>query len=265
MNETAAKMHEAQGDTVRDARMPPFLGQPLRSWTLVMVAGGLFLAFVGATDSYELTIGLRLTLWLALCLVAGLFGLGIEAGLLRAGARWKGGLSWWLALTAGMGAAMTPVIFAVNAVTGEAPAVMLPIYLRNALVISGALVALRLLVGFVLAARPAQGDAAPPAILARLPVGLRNGRLEALASEGHYVRVMTDLGSELVLMRFGDAMRETGDVEGMQVHRSWWVARRAVEAANSDGDRLELSLSGGVTAPVSRRYRAAWRAAGWLD
>lgn len=32
-------------------------------------------------------------------------------------------------------------------------------------------------------------------------------------------------GSELVLMRFGDALNELGGTEGMQIHRSRWIAR----------------------------------------
>ena len=54
----------------------------------------------------------------------------------------------------------------------------------------------------------------------------------ALQGEDHYVRIHTALGSELVLMRLGDAIQELDGLEGERVHRSWWVARRAVDQAN---------------------------------
>ena len=57
----------------------------------------------------------------------------------------------------------------------------------------------------------------------------RVGReLLALQMEDHYVRAHTEHGSALILMSLKEAIAELGDAEGMQVHRSWWVARGAV-------------------------------------
>jgi len=53
-------------------------------------------------------------------------------------------------------------------------------------------------------------------------------------------------------------------VEGLQVHRSWWVARRAIAGVERDGRNLRLKLIDGETAPVSRASVAKLRAAGWL-
>ena len=86
----------------------------------------------------------------------------------------------------------------------------------------------------------------------------------ALEMEDHYVRVHTSLGSHLVLMRLRDAMAYLSDVEGRQVHRSWWVARLAVEDVKRDGRNVRLVLSGGLEAPVARAQVSELKAAGWF-
>jgi DNA-binding LytR/AlgR family response regulator len=82
--------------------------------------------------------------------------------------------------------------------------------------------------------------------------------------EDHYVRAHTDRGSELVLLPLKAALAEL-EVEGLQVHRSWWVARGAVTGAIQDGRNLRLQLLNGLEAPVSRASIATLRQAGWLE
>ena len=98
----------------------------------------------------------------------------------------------------------------------------------------------------------------------RLPLRLRAARLIAVAAEDHYLRVHTEFGSDLILMRFSDALTELEGIEGSQTHRSWWLARDAVRGASRGGGRATLLLDGGVTAPVSRRYAAALREERWF-
>lgn len=103
-----------------------------------------------------------------------------------------------------------------------------------------------------------------PALLAdRLPHRLRAGRLLGIEAEDHYLRVHTDLGSDLILMRMTDACALLDDAAGARVHRSWWVARAAVVAASAQSGRMELALTGGQTAPVSRAMQPVLRRAGW--
>lgn len=109
----------------------------------------------------------------------------------------------------------------------------------------------------------ATASPALPPILARLPVEKR-GPLVALSVEDHYVRVQTGTGEEVVLMRLADAIRETGETAGMQVHRSHWIATGAVTAARRNGDGAILTLTTGAEVPVSRRYVAAILEAGLL-
>lgn len=85
----------------------------------------------------------------------------------------------------------------------------------------------------------------------RLPARLGRTVL-CLQMEDHYVRVHTPLGSTLVLMSLSQAMAGLKDVEGVQTHRSWWVARDAMTGVVEDGRKLRLRLSGGLEVPVSR-------------
>lgn len=113
------------------------------------------------------------------------------------------------------------------------------------------------------AAETPPAAAAPNPLLDQLPPAL-GGDVIALEMEDHYVRVHTSLGSELVLMRLRDAMVHVSDIEGRQVHRSWWVARLAVEDVRREGRNVRLVLPGGVEAPVSRAQVSELKDAGWL-
>jgi len=106
---------------------------------------------------------------------------------------------------------------------------------------------------------------APPRILARLPLHLRHARLLAIEAEDHYLRVHTDAGSDLILLRLVDAVAETDGLDGARCHRSWWVARAAVTAVERDGARTLLGIGPALRVPVSRSYLPELRAAGWLD
>lgn len=78
------------------------------------------------------------------------------------------------------------------------------------------------------------------------------------------MEVVTTRGRASVLMRLVDAMREAGDVRGLQVHRSHWVALDQVTAARRVGDAAVLTLSTGAEVPVSRSRLPDLRAAGLL-
>ena len=81
-----------------------------------------------------------------------------------------------------------------------------------------------------------------------------------LGVSGHYVQVVTAAGSCLILMRLADAVRALGDL-GMQVHRSYWVARRHVVGTVHRDDRMLVRVTGQHEVPVSRTYIADVRAA----
>ncbi|MEO0872556.1 MAG: LytTR family DNA-binding domain-containing protein, partial [Pseudomonadota bacterium] len=111
----------------------------------------------------------------------------------------------------------------------------------------------------------AQPPVAPQSnpLLDALPAALGSDVI-ALEMEDHYVRVHTALGSELVLMRLRDAMVHVTDIEGRQTHRSWWVARGAVEDVVREGRNVRLRLARGIEAPVSRAQVSELKEAGWI-
>ena len=74
-----------------------------------------------------------------------------------------------------------------------------------------------------------------------------------LRMDDHYVKVSTTEGSCLILMRFADAVVELGDL-GMQVHRSYWVARRHMLSVVRREGRPMVHVTGGDHVPISRPY-----------
>ncbi|MGD9964945.1 MAG: LytTR family DNA-binding domain-containing protein [Hyphomonadaceae bacterium] len=109
------------------------------------------------------------------------------------------------------------------------------------------------------------GAAVSVRFLERLPAKLRDATLYAISAEDHYLRLHTSKGADLILMRLSDAIAELEGIEGAQTHRSWWVARDAVQSARREGVRLTLLLKGGVEAPVSRPNIRPLREAGWYE
>ena len=102
----------------------------------------------------------------------------------------------------------------------------------------------------------ASGPAPTPRLLQRLDAGKR-GEVQHLSVRDHYVVVQTDLGQSTLLMRFADALGELDGTEGMRVHRSHWVAKRAVAGQERVGGKLHLRLRDGKLIPVSKSYRDA--------
>lgn len=97
----------------------------------------------------------------------------------------------------------------------------------------------------------------------RLSAKRRSARLIALEAEDHYVRVHTDAGSELVSMRFSEAVDELAQAYGYRLHRSWWAAAESIEAVRWKRGTGEARLAGGIVAPVSRSCAEALKRAGW--
>jgi len=58
---------------------------------------------------------------------------------------------------------------------------------------------------------------------------------------------------------------ELGPDRGLQVHRSWWVARAAVRDWEEADRSIILTLTNGMRVPVARNRVAVLRACGWLD
>lgn len=98
-------------------------------------------------------------------------------------------------------------------------------------------------------------------LLAKLPIEKR-GKLRYLQIDDHYLRINTDRGEYLLLMRLKDAITLLDGYDGMQCHRSWWVAKDAIVGKKKQGRILLLLLDSGVEVPVSVTYMDAVKA--WL-
>ncbi len=234
----------------------------------VAAAAALVLTVTGAFDTQDRGWHERLIYWL-IVMAAGSFWGQLCQRLLP---RWvdTAGRPWVhiLALT---GIVAVPMCLFVWAATGLFfrgelyPISFLSLLVVPVVTVTAAVCALVILLG---QATPIQTHAyadatTPTRFIQRLPLRLREARLIAVEAEDHYLRVHTDQGSDLILMRLADALTELEGLEGAQTHRSWWVARDAVRGASRGDGRATLTLDGGITAPVSRRYARTLRDAGW--
>lgn len=94
----------------------------------------------------------------------------------------------------------------------------------------------------------------------KLPEKLRNSTLIALSSEGHYLRVFTSAGDDLILMTMEDAMTALSAYPGVRTHRSWWVAvDQIADTVLPAKITNALETHSGLRLPVSRRRRNAVR------
>lgn len=110
---------------------------------------------------------------------------------------------------------------------------------------------------------PTQIDGSESRFDARLPASF--GPLLALSSEDHYVRAHGETATILILIRLRDAIAELDPaVEGMQVHRSWWVSREAVTDHKRSDRALRLVLRNALEVPVSRERISVLKSSGWF-
>lgn len=89
--------------------------------------------------------------------------------------------------------------------------------------------------------------------LDRLPHAIGD-ELMCFVMEDHYLKVYTKKGEHMLLMRMKDALVELADYNGMQVHRSWWVAQDAVSRFKKSGRNTVLVLDNNREVPVSKTY-----------
>jgi hypothetical protein len=94
-----------------------------------------------------------------------------------------------------------------------------------------------------------------PAFLSRLPVHISVGEILAIKAEQHYIRVLTHDREYMVLYRFSDAVSQLDIDLGLQVHRSWWIARNAIQSMQQSAKKFLVILSNGEEVPVSTPYQ----------
>jgi hypothetical protein len=132
----------------------------------------------------------------------------------------------------------------------------------QALLVEGSVVGLWLLLE---TARNVWGTEAPADPKPMTSAAREGGAAICLQMEDNYVRVHRESGSSLELMPLHGAIKRYGQTEGLQVHRSWWVAAAAVRGAERDQRNWRLRLANGLRVPVARNRIAAVRARGWIN
>ena len=236
---------------------------------LILLAAGLLLAFLGAFFTWSSPAGTRYLYWIV-CLAGG--GLiAIVADDLLLGRGWPS----WIRVIAACLLATPPAslyVLIIEYYLGiQVTSAGFVRMLWQVLPILLAVLGVRALAWRPVATRVENRIlVAPPLPNAdakfrlRLSGKLRYARLIAVEAQDHYLKVHTDAGSELIALRFRDAVHELGAVHGFRVHRSWWIAADAILAGKWRRNVGELQLAGGLRVPVSRSYAPLLRAAGWF-
>ncbi len=255
---------------------------------VILTAIGAVLAFIGPFGSFALPLTTRLLYWIALLLIG--FPLFRASGTL---ARWLAQTSHVpeaLATLVTIALAAVPMTFIValffywNFVLParvdwtEVGEIFLQVWIIAALVVGS----VRLIFAAPQDAQDlplgAEGSSPslqsgtptkyvappPPPSFHRLDLPPGFGPVLALQSEDHYVRVHGERRSHLILIRLRDAITLMPVDAGLQVHRSWWVAKDAVVQSRREGRSALLFLADGTAIPVSRDNIATARAAGLL-
>lgn len=106
----------------------------------------------------------------------------------------------------------------------------------------------------------ARGSRDKPGFMQRMPVDLGLDDILAIKAEQHYIRVFTANRDYMLLHRFSDAVHELGTDIGMQVHRSYWVNRKAIARIKPRTKKFQVELVTGERVPVSTPYHAMVRA-----
>ncbi|MCS6626437.1 LytTR family transcriptional regulator DNA-binding domain-containing protein [Roseibacterium beibuensis] len=234
----------------------------------VAVGAGVVLALTGAFGTDIVPLWVRFAYWVPLILVGAVWAHLCSRLIERA---FDPDERPWLTIALLSAATAGPVVVLVWLVTGLVfeneiyPLNRLVHFIGPVLVVTVAISAINVFLGrsTPLQTHAGASGAAPARFLDRLPPRLRGATLHAVQAEDHYLRLHTDRGSDLILMRLSDAVAELEGLEGARTHRSWWVAREAVRGVSRGDGRASLTLEGGVVAPVSRRYARALREAGW--
>ncbi len=281
-------VHDAPAVGPNAGLLPPDFWASHRRGFIIATVAAPIMAILGALGTDDIPFWPRLIYWLILMLSGALIGFGVSTGVRvwgRLGAHpvLEGALiAFAIALPLTLIVSAASGIFFGNAIPS---ALGLLVMFGLVFMISGMITALNYVVNQRAATQVSgsvattptdeimrtpepQASAAharpPPRLLDRLPPPHRAGPVLALEAEDHYLRVHTPAGSTLILMRLSDAIAELDGANGAQTHRSWWIARTAIDRIERGDGRATLYLPGTVAVPVSRTYYRNLRDAGWF-
>jgi hypothetical protein len=248
---------------------------------IIAAVAAVFMTITGALGTGETPLATRFAFWIVVMESGALIAMGVEVAV----STWGRLKPWpWVegaAVAFGIALPLTLVVAAMRSILFDLP--MIP---ASALIVMFGyvfFVSLIMTSLSVLMERVHIQPSAPESIAApasapeqietlpdtrfkdRLPLHLQDAVLYAVQSEDHYLRVHTDRGEAMILHRLSDAISELSAIEGRQVHRSWWVAKAAIQSVRKADNKVELILTNNLTIPVSRTTAPVLRKAGWMS
>lgn len=266
LRQSPPSFRERLADAVHASRTALTRKEALRGFA-VSAAAGVFLAMSGAFGLDAAPLLTRLAYWIGLCVAGAVVGTGVSTIVGRDGRADDRPWLYGTLVCIGITLPFTVVVWLVSELMFEGVPRLAALtgYLAPVFIVTAAMTALNFLVQRTPPETHAAAAGGPaPRFLDRLPPRLRGAEIRAVEAEDHYLRLHTSKGEDLILMRLSDAVAELEGIEGAQTHRSWWVAKDAVESARRGDGRAILTLRGGIEAPVSRAYAKALRDAGWF-
>lgn len=240
-----------------------------REWAadfVVATAMGAFLGLLGPFGSFfNGPVWQRVGYWLTMAwlgyLLFGLFGRRILLVSRSNRAAWSALAAYALLMSAPLAVVSWVIARTIWPFIAHVPGLTPAVWYVESLIITVPQVAL---LGFLRRRRPTFSSLVESPQPAPNLLGTASDEVLCLQMEDHYVRVHTALGSRLVLATLAQSMDVLGRARGLRVHRSWWVADKAIAACVADGRRFRLVLTNGVQVPIARSSVAAVREAGWL-
>lgn len=281
-------LRETPPMSVHEARtasaVPDGFWREHRKGFIIATVAAPILALLGALGTDQIALLPRLAYWLILMETGALIGLGVSTGLQAWGRLGRHPWAEGLAISIGIALPLTLVVIAMSGIFFQMPTPGWAGFVTmfgTVTLVCGVITAINYAVrrgdplplpaNMGQPSAPPEGAspappavASPPRLLERLPPPFRHGPVVALQAEDHYLRVHTPAGSTLILMRLSDAIAELDGADGAQIHRSWWVARSAVERVERGDGRATLHLADNVAVPVSRTHYRSLRDAGWF-
>jgi len=238
-------------DDLKAALLAP---SPAIAWIVLTV----IVAYSGPFGTYaEIPLGGRLFYWGAIIFVSTVGGVTVRV-IVQRGRRGQGYWASSLITSAILALVLSIPLSVFSARVSAGPQHRVPNAMEMAFmvfVVGMGVSTFRMILSGGPQAPPPQGGGGPR-LLDRIDPGLR-GRIIRAAVDDHYVLLVTEQGEARLLMRFFDAIAELEGVEGLQVHRSHWVAADAVQETVCEKGRLFLRLTDGSLVPVSRKFRDA--------
>ncbi len=104
---------------------------------------------------------------------------------------------------------------------------------------------------------------APPATAQIGDITVDTRSLLTIQAQEHYVLLNCINRNGMTRLSISKAIAQLDGVDGIQVHRSWWVARQAAKQLRREDGKQVLELNTGELIPVSRGRSAAVRE--WMN